>query len=339
MRRKLVLVLSLFGLLAVAGGGYVAWETARPHRGWRKAVFVQLPPGASTRAIAARLRDAGVLRRQWPFLLLHYVRPRLTLKAGEYYFDQPVSPRDVIWKLRRGDVYLHAVTVPEGLTLFETAQALASTGLATAEEVQQAFLDPAPIAGIAPGAVNLEGYLFPDTYHFSRPVTARQITAAMVKRFRSVYEELGRRHQPVRAVAETVTMASLVEKETGVAAERPLVASVFYNRLAIGMPLQCDPTVVYAAILAGRYRGTIYRSDLAFDSPYNTYKHPGLPPGPIANPGRASLEAAMAPATTSYLFFVSDGNGTHRFSTTMAEHDRAVAEYRRSTAARPRTRQ
>ncbi len=326
------LLYPLLALLVAAGLllSYVLYQVSRPYRGWQQPVLVDIPPGTSTRAIAAQLQGAGALRRQWPFLLLHYLLPGASLKAGEYYFDCPMSPREILHKLRRGDVYYYTVTIPEGFNVFEVAEALASTGLVSHDQTQQALARTDLIADLDPGASSLEGYLFPDTYLFVRRTTAGEMVAAMVARFRRVYRELEERHKPRRPVHEIVTLASLVEEETGIGEERPLVASVFYNRWQAGMPLQCDPTVTYAALLGGRYRGAIYRGDLAYHSPYNTYLRRGLPPGPIANPGRASLEAAMAPAATNYRYFVSDGRNGHRFSATLAEHSRAVAQYRRS---------
>lgn len=253
-----------------------------------------------------------------------------TLKAGDYRFDHPAKMNDVYERLRRGDVYTVSVTVPEGSNLFDIAQRVQGAGLGT----KDAFLAAARanvnlIADVDPQAVSLEGYLFPDTYRFAHDTTALQMQQAMVKQFRQVAEELGLHGDEHRVV----TMASLVERETPIASERPLVASVFVNRLAKGIPLMTDPSVIYAALLEGRYRGTIYASDLQADSPYNTYKHAGLPPGPICSPGVDSLRAAMNPAHTNYLYFVAasaSASGTSRFSATLEEHARDVAAYRKA---------
>lgn len=308
---------------------YVAFEVARAYQGWRKPVFVEIAPGTSSRAIAAQLQSAGVLRQRWPFLLLHHLHPRERLQAGEYLFDRALSPREVLRKLARGEIYYHSITIPEGFNMFEVVEAVAASGLVSRQDVQMAVRNTAPISDLDPFARDLEGYLFPDTYHFPRHVSADDIVAAMVARFRKVYRELAARYKPPHLVHEVVIMASLIEKETGVPGERPLVASVLNNRAEARLPLQCDPTVIYAAIRASRYRGAIYQRDLDYDSPYNTYMRRGLPPGPIANAGRASLEAAMAPAATDYLYFVSNGHNSHRFSRTLKEHARAVAQYRR----------
>ncbi len=325
MRKALLLAL----LALAAAAGYAFYQAGAPWRGWRQPVFVDIAPGTSTRGIAARLRGAGILRTEWPFLLFRYLRPGATLKAGEYYFDRPLAPLQVLDKLRRGEIYYHSLRIVEGLNMHEVVDAVGASGLASKQDMWEAVRDPKPAADLDPAAANLEGYLFPDTYQFPRRTTAAKIASAMIARFRKVYRELESRHRPSRPAREIVTMASLVEKETGVLGERPVVAGVFYNRLKSGMPLQCDPTVVYAAVLAGRYRGTIYQSDLRHDSPYNTYLNRGLPPGPIANPGRAAIEAAMAPATTEYLYFVKNEGGGHHFSITLQEHSRAVSEYRK----------
>src|SRR5262249_12031328 len=242
-------------------------------------------------------------------------------------FDHSANAIQVYRRLARGDVYVRTVVIPEGYNIFEIAQALEASGLgSSAEFTKIAHSQRILIADLDPEAKSLEGYLFPDTYRFMRTQSLEDIAAAMVKRFRQEARALGLDHD----VHRVVTMASIVEKETSVAEERPLVASVYYNRLAQKMGLYADPTVVYAALLAGRYRGAIYQSDLQFKSPYNTYLYRGLPPGPIANPGRASLQAAMQPANSDYLYFVSDNNGHHRFARTSREHGRNVALYRNS---------
>ncbi len=336
MRRRPVLRLLFLLLLAAAGGAaYLAHQVTQPYRGWEKPVFVDLAPGTSTRTIAAQLKSAGVLRQDWPFLMLYYIRRSQTLKAGEYYFDQPLTVLEVLRKLRRGEVYQHSVTIREGYNIFEVADALAASaplsGKVPREQVLETLRNPSLVTDLDPQATNLEGYLFPDTYYFTRRATPQEMAAAMVAHFRKVYRELEARHRSERSLREIVILASLVEKETDVPEERPLVAGVYHNRLKANLALQCDPTVVYAALLDGRYRGTIYQSDLTHDSPYNTYVRRGLPPGPIASPGRASLEAAMAPAATDYMYFVSTAERGHRFSKTGEEHARAVAEYRRKT--------
>ena len=336
-RRRLLLLLGVVALAVTSAFALAAYYLTRPFQGWKQPALVDVRPGTSSLAIAVRLRAAGVLRREWPFLLLHYLLPGQTLKAGEYYFTRALSPWEVLGKLRRGEVRQHGITIPEGYNIFEVIDAVAASGLVSEEEIRPALRDTALIADLDPSAENLEGYLFPDTYYFTRHTSAAAMVKKMVARFRKVYGELERRHSASRPVREIVILASLVEKETGLPEERRLVAGVFHNRLKTGLPLQCDPTVVYAALQAGRYRGAILQSDLQFNSPYNTYRRRGLPPGPIANPGREALEAAMAPASTDYLYFVSNAESGHVFSTNLRDHSRAVAEYRRKTN-RPRSR-
>lgn len=279
--------------------------------------------------IAAQLKQRGLIRSQDIFEAMHLIKGG-TLKAGEYRFGHPAKMAEVFGRLERGDVYTVSLTIPEGSNLFDIAQRVEAARLGDKEQfLNAARTQVSLIADLDSSAATLEGYLFPDTYRFSRKVTNEQILTAMVKRFRLSAAELGL-NTNYRSV---VTMASLVERETPIPAERPLVASVFENRLAKEMPLMTDPSVIYAALLDGRYRGAIYASDLAADSPYNTYRHAGLPPGPICNPGTASLKAAMNPAHTDYLYFVAAGanpSGVSRFSTTLAEHAHNVQEYRKA---------
>jgi len=331
MSRTATRALLIGGLvLACAMPAYFWWLLGSPYRALPQPIFVQIEHNTPAREVARRLAEAGIIRSSSAFLMLSYLRPGRSLKAGEYCFDRPLSAREVLDKLRRGDVYYYTVTIPEGFNIFDLAGLMAGAGLVSRGEVLEALEDSALIADLDPLARTLEGYVFPDTYRFTRPINARLMVGTMVSRFRTVYGELARRYPAGRTVHEIVTMASLVEKETGAPGERPLVASVFYNRLNKGMRLQCDPTVIYAALLAGRYRGRILQSDLASKSPYNTYTQASLPPGPIANPGRASLEAALAPVPSRYMYFVGNGVNGHRFSVTLGEHQRNVTAYRRS---------
>jgi UPF0755 protein len=237
--------------------------------------------------------------------------------------------------LARGDVYFHTVVVPEGFTMFDIARAVEAAGLGPADDfLKVAQSDTALIADLAPRAPSLEGYLFPDTYKFSRMMTMQEMAAAMVKQFRQVTKELGLISTSMTPMQLTVTMASIIEKETAVDEERPLVASVYYNRLAKNIALDADPSIIYAELLAGTYTGALHHDDMHFDSPYNTYTHAGLPPGPIANPGKSSLEAATHPAQSDYYYFVADAEGHHRFARTIEEHDKNVAAYRRAMRGR-----
>jgi UPF0755 protein len=314
----------IFALLVVAGAA--AWLVFTPF-GPKTETFVELAPGSSTMRIAGQLESAGVVRSQYAFDLVRLWK-RGTLKAGEYRFDHPASVVEIYARIARGDVYTKTVIVPEGASIFEIAARLAQAGFGA----QQDFLDEQArqvglVADIDPRARSLEGYLFPDTYRFARKATQAEICAAMVRRFRAVAAQLGLKEN-VHAV---VTMASLVERETAVDAERPLVASVFANRLARKMPLMTDPSVIYGLELADQWRGSLYQGDLKRDTAYNTYLHVGLPPGPVANPGLRSLRATMEPARTNYLYFVAAGanpQGRSLFASTLEEHDRNVAGYR-----------
>jgi UPF0755 protein len=290
--------------------------------------FVDIAPGTSTESIAALLERNGVIRSRYGFFLLRLIKGG-RLQAGEYRFDRKLPIPDVYQHILHGDIYTRALTIPEGYNIFDIAQAVQDAGFGSREaflaaERQHTELIAAWTDGPTPAS--LEGYLFPDTYQFSRHATPLQILSAMVRRFHQETAQLGLIHD----VSHTVIMASLIEKEVSQDAERPLVAGVFVNRLAKGIPLATDPTVIYAALLDNRWRGTIYASDLQSPSPYNTYKHAGLPPGPIANPGIAALRAAMRPTRTDYLYFVSDAAGHTRFSATLQEHAQQVQSYRQA---------
>ena len=293
--------------------------------------FVLLHPGYSTRRIATELQSAGVIRNADAFVVWHYLHHKHSLKAGEYLFDNSATAVDVHRRLVRGDVYFHTVVIPEGFNMFDIAQAIQNAGLGSSEDfLKVATSDTALISGIAPDAKTLEGYLFPNTYEFTRMQTMEEMAAAMVKQFRQVERELGLISTDMTPMQMTVTLASIVEKETAAPEERPLVASVYQNRLARNIPLQADPSVIYAELLQGSYGGALHHADMHFDSAYNTYTHLGLPPGPIGNPGKTALEAAMHPADTDYLYFVSNGNGHHRFAKNLEEHNKNVAAYRKA---------
>jgi UPF0755 protein len=290
-----------------------------------------LHPGYSTRRIAAELKRAGVIRSEFAFRTWHRLHRQPSLKAGEYLFEHPARLREVHDRIAHGDIYFHTVTIPEGYTMFDIAKAMETAGLGSAEDfLQVAEKRTELIADLAPEAKSLEGYLFPNTYQFTRTQTLEEMAAAMVHEFRQEAQQIGLNAD----VHRTVTMASIVEKETAAPEERPQVASVYYNRLALKMALDADPSVIYAELLAGTYTGSLRHADLSANSPYNTYRFPGLPPGPIANPGRSALEAALHPESTKFLYFVSDGSGHHRFARSLQEHNRNVSAYRHSLGSR-----
>jgi UPF0755 protein len=311
--KRLLLVLFLLALGAAAALHYLVRMDR--YAGFTEPVFVDIPLGTPMLDIARRLEEAGVVRHAALFAAARLPNPAAYPQAGEYRFTAPATPHEVYLRIARGDVYLVDMVVPEGADAFDLAAIVARAGFATEEE----FL---------PIALKNEGYLFPSTYRFPRRTTGAEAAAAMRRQFDRVWQEIAG-EAPVRP--EIVALASLVEKEAVLAEERRRIAGVFANRLRLGMRLQCDPTGVYAARLEGRWRGVIYRSDLDRAHPYNTYQTAGLPPGPIANPGRAALEAALRPLDTEELYFVAapDGSGAHIFSKDYDAHERAVADYRR----------
>ena len=340
MRKIIWLIL----IASVGAGGWFAWAVLTPVEP-SQPTFVMLHPGYSTRRIAAELKGAGLIHSEQAFVLWHYVHRERSLKAGEYLFDKPASATDILRRLSHGDVYFRTVVVPEGFTMFDIARAVEAAGLGPADDfLKEAQSDTALIADIDPGVQSLEGYLFPDTYEFSRLMTMHDMAAAMVKQFRQVARDAGvisadpsggmPQGVPRRSPHEIVTLASIIEKETSVPEERPLVASVYYNRLTKNVALDADPSIIYAELLAGTYQGALHHADMQFSSPYNTYRNAGLPPGPIGNPGRSALEAAVHPAQSDYYYFVADAQGHHRFARTIEEHDKNVAAYRKAMRGR-----
>jgi len=327
-------VLGVFATVVLAIALVAVWILT-PSVGPQQQCFVVIPRGANARQISGILADGGVIEHRLQFLLVRALRPRVRLKAGEYMFKERLSMWQVFDRIVRGDVFYYSLVVPEGNSTFDIAQTLERQRIMPAAAFLDAAHDPTPIRDLDPRAPSLEGYLFPDTYRVTRHTTAAQLCKMMTDRFRKAWATLG---PPAVGPHDAVTLASMVEREAKLAAERPLIASVFANRLRIGMALQCDPTTIYAAQQEARYRGVIHQSDLASQDRYNTYQHAGLPPGPIANPGLASLRAALQPATTDYLYFVArpDGSGAHQFSKELADHTRAVEQYRRGVQNRKR---
>jgi UPF0755 protein len=327
-------LLGMAALVLAIAAGWLTYALHRPYAGFTQPVFIDFERGTNTRQMASVLAREGVIQNQWLFLAARAMRRGTTLQAGEYKFGKSASPLDIYGRVARGDIYYQELLVPEGFNMFEIADAVGRLGTIRAEDFLAAARDPASIRDLDPEAPSLEGYLFPNTYRIHRHTTAAQLCRMMTDEFRARWKMLhSGANINATSVHDTITLASMVEREARRPEERPLVASVFCNRLKIGMKLDCDPTTVYAALLDSRYRGAIYRSDLENNSSWNTYRHAGLPPGPIANPGLDAIRAALAPEDTHYLYFVAkaDGSGGHTFSESLHDHEVAVARYQRAT--------
>ncbi len=314
-------------VLLTAAAGFLMYRLSRPYQGFSSVTYVEFEYGTSAREIADRLANAGVVRSPLDFWLARLAAQQVKLQAGEYRFAGPASPLEVVRRIARGDVFYYELVVPEGKNMFDIAAAVEQLGVFPASAFLTAARNPALIRDLDPAAPSLEGYLFPNTYRLNHSTTPERLCRMMTGKFREEWKKL----HSAADVHRTVTLASLVEKEGKLAEERPVIAAVFENRLRLGMKLDCDPTTIYAALLEGRYRGTIYRSDLESGHPYNTYRHAGLPPGPIANPGMASLKAVLAPAESEALYFVlrPGDSGAHEFSRNIVQHEAATAKYRR----------
>jgi peptidoglycan lytic transglycosylase G len=329
--KKLLLSLMLIVTGVGVAGGWFYLRAQQPYRGYEDSEqFVEIPPGASSFAIGERLVAGGVVRDLPTYRLTLWLSGQgRRLKAGEYRFDHAMTPREVIDKIARGDAFVVTLTFPEGLTIAEMARIFEWHGLGPATAFVEAAQDAALIHDLDPAARNLEGYLFPETYAVPRKTDAPKLVRLMVGRFGHVFTKEFRDAAAARqlSVRQAVALASIVEKETAKAEERPLVAAVYVNRLRLRMPLQADPTVIFAIQQTGTYTGNLRHDDLMLDSPYNTYRYPGLPPGPIASPGRASLDAAVHPADSDALYFVSRNDGSHVFAKTLDEHNRNVQQY------------
>lgn len=342
------LVVSGVLMAALAVGTTVVWQSmvARldvAHDGFGgNGVFVTVEVGDSTAVIARRFVEAGVVADRLMFrFAVWYSGADRGLQAGEYFIDQGLSPVDLVDKVANGRVFLRGITFPEGLTLTQMASIFETEGFGQGDAFTAASERVELIADLDPNATNLEGYLFPETYSLPRDATADDLVEAMVDQFRVVFDEelQARAVERQMSVRELVTLAAIIEKETGSVEEHPLVSAVFNNRLRLGMPLQSDPTVIFSLEQDGLYDGNLTRDNLQHDSPYNTYRYSRLPPGPIAAPGGAALRAALAPADVSYLYFVSRNDGTHAFANTLQEHNRNVREFQINYFRRQRSSQ
>jgi UPF0755 protein len=322
-------------LLSGAGLGLWAWQILHvSYKGYVEADLLHdVLPGQDARSILQDLEARGVLDNA---LLARVYLVRVLgdppLRAGEYLFDTPLTVPEVLDKLIRGEVVTYPVTIVEGLTLQETAAHLADQGFGDEQAFVEEMLAVQRISELDPAATSLEGYLFPDTYSFAKGTSEEEIVTTLVGTFLRLFERDVRPSLPPdddRTTRQIVILASVVEKEARLDEERPIIAGVYANRLRRGIALYADPTIVYALKQEGRWDGNIRRPDLKMESPYNTYLHPGLPPGPIASPGLASLEAAARPAEVPYLYFVSRNDGSHVFASTLAEHNRNVHQWQK----------
>ena len=294
-------------------------------------VEIEIKRGTSSEQIAEELEAKGVIESKLRFLLIRAWRRGDTLMAGYYRFDRPMSEEEAFEALREGSVRYYPVTIPEGFTRMAIAEMMAATGRIDKEEFLALTAKSERVKKEFPEAESLEGFLFPDTYYLDDTSTPEKVVEMMLGRFHEVYAEATRMATSQLKPFEIVVLASMVERETPESAEHRVVSSVFHNRLRIPMPMQCDPTVTYGLVLENRYRGRLYEDDLKDPHRYNTYVHPGLPPGPIANPGQQAIQAAANPSETDYLYFVASANREgHVFSKTLTEHNRAVQAYRRS---------
>ena len=316
MKKALLILLVI--VLVAGGATFYFWRgVVTPYRAFSGEQFVTIDQGSSVAAMGRKLADAGVVRDVRAFQIAAKLRgAEKRLQAGEYRFEREATQLEIVERIARGDVFVRPITFPEGRTIAEMAAIYEERGFGPAADFEQA-------------AGNREGYLFPSTYRLPRSANARALIALMVQSFEKTFDADLRAAASALGMSEreAVTMASLVEEEAQKPDERPVISAVYHNRLKIGMGLQCDATVIYALQRAGRWNGNITKADLAMDSPYNTYRYRGLPPGPIANPGRASLEAAVKPANVPYLYYVSRNDGSHAFATTLDEHNRNVQQY------------
>lgn len=327
---KRVFLLGLVAILILAT--WFSLEFYKPPKGLPKEIIFEVERGKKVEDIARSLQESGIIKKKWPLLLgYRFFFSHKSLKAGEYRLLLPLSPKEVLRILMEGNVYLHPITIPEGLTQREIAEHLASLPFIDKEEFLEASSGISQISSWDKEASSLEGYLFPETYRLPKGISAEKVVEAMISEFKKSFnEEWKKRAQELgMSVREVVTLASMIEKETSIPEERKLVSAVFHNRIDRGMKLDCDPTIIYVLKEEGRFTGRLRTKDLRFDSPYNTYIYPGLPPSPICNPGRESIEAALYPSQEAYLYFVSKNDGSHHFNFTLREHLKAVQKYQK----------
>lgn len=330
--KKLIISIFLIFLspsLYFVGKRFIETQILKPYGEEGKFSIVEIKSGMGLKDSASLLYRKGVIKKRILFLAGHALFFKgKTIKAGEYKFDFPISTYEVLQKIIDGKIFLHSVTIPEGSSIEEIAQILEKDGLIRSDDFIKACKETSFVSEITGEADDLEGFLFPDTYFLPKGIGPEKVVEIMVGRFK---EKVGRYIKNAETKGlnfyKILILASLIEKETGIPSERFLVSSVFHNRLKKGMLLQCDPTVIYALKREGIFQYPLKKEFLSFPSPYNTYLHKGLPPGPICNPGLASIESAINPAKTDFLYFVSNADGTHTFSSDLPSHNRAVRNY------------
>lgn len=320
-------------LLVVASlffSSWFLWEYHHPRNIFAPNTVFEIKKGSSASWIAQQLKKENIIKHKWTFLFAYKVFfTNENLIAGEYEFNPPISVKEVLKKIIKGEIKLHPITIPEGLNIWETADLLSQKYSMDNKKVLYNAQNTQLISSMDDEAQNLEGYMFPETYHIPKNTSEEKLIENMVSQFKKTFNPQWRERSREMGmnIREVVILASLIEEETSVPEEKSLVSSVFHNRLKLGMKLDCDPTIIYALKKKGEYQGRLRNKDLKLDSPYNTYLYNGLPPGPISNPGKESLKAALFPSKTDYLYFVSKNDGTHKFSSTFKEHQKAVIKY------------
>ena len=332
VRKTVKIVLFAAVVLPIFLSAWLSFEFYFAPKTSPKQIFFVVDKGQGVHDISLNLKEKGIIKNRQSFVLGYKIYySSKSLKAGEYMFNLPVSPKDIIKVLTDGKVYLHSLTIPEGLTRKEIARHLESLNFADEEEFLAASSKTKIISSLDNEATNLEGYLFPETYHFPKGISADKIISTLVSQFKEVFsKEWQKRASEIEMTPrEVVVLASLIEKETYLSEEKKLVSAVFHNRLRIRMKLDCDPTIIYVLKEQGTFNGRLLKKDLKLQSPYNTYRNRGLPPGPICSPGRESIEAALYPAQEKYLYFVSKKDGSHHFSANFKDHQNAVRRYRK----------
>ncbi len=325
--------LLLAAILILFLGSWFAFEFLSTPKSPTEKILYEIERGEGAKSLAEHLKEAGIIQKKTVFLYGHFFfYSKKTIKAGEYVFDLPLSIQKILHIITDGKILLHAATIPEGLTRMEIADHLESLGFSERQAFMKASEDTSAISAMDPDASDLEGYLFPETYFFPKGVTTEKIVSSMTAQFKDTFsEEWTRRTDEIDlTIREIIILASLIEKETSLPDERPLVSAVFHNRLKKRMKLDCDPTIIYALKQDGQFKDRLRTKDLQLDSPYNTYLYGGLPPGPIANPGKDSIAAALYPADKDFLFFVSKNDGSHHFSRSFREHQNAVNTFQRN---------